>query len=232
MEKIRLNKFLAEAGISSRRQADTLISSGLVKVNGKTIKKLGTQINPAKDTVEFEDKLLKPAKSLLFMFNKPIGVTSTLWDSHAEKTIANYFKDIGRVYPVGRLDKNSEGLILITNDGDLTNKLTHPRYEHEKEYEAIIEGKSDENIPSFSARFVLTGYKAQPMRIKFVKQINPKRWLVILILKEGRKRQIRRIAEKLGYTIINLKRVRVGKLRLGDLPPGKYKEINSISSII
>jgi len=232
MTKIRLNKFLAEAGIASRRQADTLISSGLVKVNGKTIKKLGTQINPEKDTIKFEDKLLKPAKTLLFMFNKPIGVTSTLWDSHAEKTIADYFKNIGRLYPVGRLDKNSEGLILITNDGDLTNKLTHPRYEHEKEYEAIIEGKSDESIPSFSARFVLTGYKAQPMKIKSVKQISPKQWMITLILKDGRKRQVRRIAEKLGYTIVNLKRVRVGKLKLGNLPSGEYKEINSISTII
>ncbi len=232
MDKIRLNKFLAKAGIASRRQADTLISSGLVKVNGKTVKKLGTQINPEKDNIEFEDKLLKPAEALLFMFNKPIGVTSTLWDSHAEKTIADYFKNIGRVYPVGRLDKNSEGLILITNDGDLTNKLTHPRYEHEKEYEAIIEGRSDENIPSFSARFILSGYKAQPMRIKSVKEISPKKWLITLVLKEGRKRQIRRIAEKLGYTITNLKRVRVGKLKLGDLPSGKYKEIESISSII
>jgi len=225
MNKVRLNKFLAEAGIASRREADKLISAGLVKVNNQVIAEIGIKVDPSKDNVEFKNQTLQPAKPLIFMFNKPVGVTSTTKDAHANKTIADYFKNMGRVYPVGRLDKDSEGLILVTNNGELTNQLTHPKFEHEKEYDVLIEGESDDNIPSFSAKFILDGYKTRPMQIKAVKPIGQSQWLITLILKEGRKRQVRKISEKLGYKVINLKRTRIGKLKLGSLPPGEFKEM-------
>ena len=248
MVLIRLNKYLAGAGIASRRKADELIEQGKVKVNGKVVTDLGIQIEADKDRVEYQGKILQPAAPLLFMFNKPCGVTSTISDQYADKTIASYFQDMGRVYPVGRLDKNSEGLILVTNDGDLANKLMHPRYEHEKEYEvvisrhAVIPAKAgiqarkkkrldprvkpeDDITKKFLQRFVLDGYKIRPMQVKNVKKINSHQWLISLVLREGRKRQIRRVAEILGYKILQLQRVRIGKLSLGNLPVGKYRAV-------
>ena len=266
-----MNKYLAGAGIASRRKADGLIEQGKVKVNGKIITDLGVQIDPEKDRIEYQGKILQPATPLLFMFNKPRGVTSTMADVHAEKTIADYFADVGRVYPVGRLDKDSEGLMLITNDGDLANQLTHPRYEHEKEYEVIISrptvipaqagiqarkqlrldprvpsmrpkilgaggagkpeddrrGLGDNIITKFSQSFKMDGSKIKPMRVRIINKISSSRWLISLILQEGKKRQIRRVAEILGYKIIQLKRVRIGKLKLGHLPVGKYRRVSA-----
>jgi len=231
MAQIRLNKYLAGAGIASRRKADELITQGQVKVNGKIVKDLGSQIDPEKDQVEYRGKLIRSATFLLFMFNKPVGVTSTIADKHALKTIADYFKNVGRVYPVGRLDKNSEGLILITNNGDLANQLTHPKYEHEKEYEVLISGQSINNVKRFGQSFILNNYKTRPMKFKLIKKISQDKWLIRLILQEGRKRQIRRVAEILGYKVVQLKRVRIGKLKLGNLSAGQYQPIN-INDII
>ncbi|MFA5967576.1 MAG: pseudouridine synthase [Patescibacteria group bacterium] len=253
MTKMRLNKYLAGAGIASRRKADELIQEGKVKVNGKIITSLGIQIDPEKDKVEYQGKILQAATPLLFMFNKPAGVTSTMADPHAQKTVADYFKDVGRVYPVGRLDKDSEGLLLVTNDGDLANKLMHPRYEHEKEYEVVIsrhaefssasprkilparpgkrvqdDGRGTERedlITKFSQSFKIDGARIKPMRVKIINKISPNSWIISLILQEGRKRQIRRVAEMLGYKIIQLKRVRIGKLKLGHLSVGKYRRV-------
>ena len=226
---MRLNKYLAGAGIASRRKADELIQEGKVKVNGKVVNNLGVQIDPDNDKVEYQGRVLQPATPLLFMFNKPCGVTSTMADPHAEQTIADYFKDVGRVYPVGRLDKDSEGLILITNDGDLANQLTHPRYEHEKEYEVMIQGssESDGDMTKFAQSFKMDGSKIKPMRVKIINRISPSRWLIALVLQEGRKRQIRRVAEILGYKVIQLKRVRIGKLKLGHLSVGKYRRVSA-----
>lgn len=218
----RLNKYLAGAGVASRRKADQIILSGLVQVNGEIVDKLGTLIDPDHDKIEYQEQILHSAEHIIFMFNKPKGVTSTMADPHATHTIADYFRKEGRVFPVGRLDKDSEGLLLITNNGDLANKLIHPRYAHEKEYEVLIEGESDDNIKKFSQRFRLDGRKTQPMQVKIIKKISTKRWLISLILQEGRKRQIRHIALVLGYKVKQLKRVRIGKLKLGRLPIGKY----------
>ena len=197
----RLNKYLAGAGVASRRKADEIILSGLVKVNGQVVTKLGTLIDSDQDKVKYKGKVLHSAEQVIFMFNKPKGVTSTMSDQHADYIIADYFRKEGRVFPVGRLDKDSEGLLLITNNGDLANQLTHPRYEHEKEYEVLIEGESEANIKKFSQSFRLDGRKTQPMQVKIIRKISPKRWLISLILQEGRKRQIRHIALVLGYKV-------------------------------
>lgn len=210
--------------MASRRKAEALILDGQVKVNGKVVKELGTKADMEKDTIEYAGKIIRPAQKIIYAFYKPAGVTSTMSDPNAKKTIADFFKG-RRVYPVGRLDKYSEGLMLVTNDGQLALELTHPRYEHEKEYEVILRGKQADNIPKFRQRFVLEGYRTQPMRLVTHEQIKKDQWLVRLVLKEGRKRQIRKIAEKLGYQVIDLKRIRVGKLLLGKLLPGEYREV-------
>jgi 23S rRNA pseudouridine2605 synthase len=221
----RLQKILAEAGVASRRAAERLILDGRVKVNGTVVSVLGAKADIATDKIECDGRLLTRAPQVIYAFYKPAGVTSTMSDPNAKKTISDYFKG-KRVYPVGRLDKYSEGLLLVTNDGALALELTHPRYEHEKEYEVIIRGKSDHNIVKFSKRFVLDGYQTRPMRLLHHKQIKPDQWLVQLVLKEGRKRQIRKIAEKIGYQVIDLKRVRMGKLKLGDLAPGEWRQVS------
>lgn len=220
----RLQKILAAAGITSRRKAEDLITSGQVKVNGRVVTELGAKADSTQDKIEYNGRIIRRATPIIYAFYKPAGVTSTMSDPHAKKTIADYFRG-KRVYPVGRLDKYSEGLILVTNDGDLALELTHPRYEHEKEYEVVIRGRSADNIPKFRERFVLEGYRTMPMRLVHHEQIKKDQWLVDLVLKEGRKRQIRRIAEKLGYQVIDLKRVRMGKLKLGELTPGEWREV-------
>lgn len=220
----RLQKILAEAGVASRRKAEELILDGLVKVNGTVVKTLGAKADLEKDKIEYGGRLLTKVEPVVYAFYKPAGVTSTMSDPNAKKTLADYFKG-KRVYPVGRLDKYSEGLMLVTNDGALALELTHPRYEHEKEYEVVLRGKSDTNISRLEQRFVLEGYRTQPMRLVRHEQLKKDQWLVGLVLKEGRKRQIRKIAEKLGYQVIDLKRVRIGKLKLGDLEPGRWREV-------
>jgi len=222
----RLNKFLASAGIASRRKADELIVAGLVSINGKVAKELGTTVDPAADTVKFRNKVVQPESEVIYAFNKPVGVTSTVSDEHAEKTIADFFpKDI-RVYPVGRLDKDSCGLILVTNNGDLANKLTHPRYEHEKEYEVVLKG-NEQKIQQFAKPVKLDGSLTQPIKVKIIEKLTGSRYVVSLTLKEGRKRQIRRIAELLHLQIQELKRVRIGHLRLRDLASGQYLPVNT-----
>jgi pseudouridine synthase len=219
--KERLNKFLASAGISSRRKADELIAAGLILVNGKVAKELGTIIDPETDTIKFRGRVVQPENQVIYAFNKPVGVTSTVSDEHAEKTIADFFpKDI-RVYPVGRLDKDSCGLILVTNNGELANKLTHPRYEHEKEYEVILKG-DEKKIAQFAKPVKLDGSLTQPIKVKIIEKLTGNRYAVSLTLKEGRKRQIRRIAEILHLEVQELKRIRIGHLRLRDLAPGKF----------
>lgn len=220
----RLQKVLAQAGIASRRKAEELITEGLVKVNGKVVTTLGSKVDSARDKIEYDGRLIRKDEPVVYAFYKPAGVTSTMSDPHAKKTIADYFKG-KRVYPVGRLDKYSEGLMLVTNDGGLALELTHPRFEHEKEYEVLLQGKAEDNISKFEQRFKIDGYRTQPMKLAGIKKVKDKQWSVGLILKEGRKRQIRKIAEKLGYQVIDLKRVRIGKLRLGDLQPGRWREV-------
>jgi 23S rRNA pseudouridine2605 synthase len=220
----RLQKILAQAGIASRRKAEELITKGLVTVNGQVVTQLGTKVDLATDHIEYNGRPIQLAQPIIYAFYKPAGVTSTMSDPHAQKTIADYFKR-QRVYPVGRLDKYSEGLMIVTNDGDLALELTHPRYDHEKEYEVILRGKAATDLNRLEQRFVLDGYRTKPMKLIRTQQIKADQWLVQLVLKEGRKRQIRKIAEKIGYQVIDLKRIRIGKLKLGSLTPGQWREV-------
>lgn len=224
--KMRLQKFLAQGGVASRRKSEELILVGDISVNGTVIKKLGMLVDDKKDVIKYRNRVIKFEPIVIYMLNKPIGVSSTVYDKHAEKKVVDYIFSKERIYPVGRLDKDTEGLILLTNNGELANKLMHPRYEHEKEYVLEISGVDDYDIKKFEDRFNLDGKMTKPMKVSYIKKLSSNHWSISLILKEGKKRQIRRIARKLGYRVTKLQRVRIGKLKLENLELGKWKIIS------
>ena len=218
-KSIRLQKYIAECGVASRRKAEDLIVSGKVKVNGQTITKLGTKIDPAQDKIAVNGQPVKQAESKIYIkLNKPRGVVSACTDPR-EKTVIDLVKDVlDRLYPIGRLDKNSEGLILLTNDGELANELMHPRYEHEKEYVVTVQ------FPIFYVQLnrlkegvEIEGKKTLPAQVK---QVGSRRFHIIL--KEGKKRQIRKMVEAVGNRVVRLKRIRIKNIELGKLPLGQY----------
>ena len=223
---MRLNVYVSHAGLCSRRQADEYIFSGKIKVNNKIVRAPWFRVKKG-DKVAFEGReLLSPVGKVYLVMNKPPGYICTLNDKFAAKKITDLLpENIGRVYPVGRLDKNSRGLLLLTNDGDFMQKIIHPRHEIEKEYVVWVS-------PSFSAldfkkirRGILT--EKDCLTVKSLKEIVsfPRKSKMRVVLTEGRKRHIRRIFENLGYRILSLKRVRIGKLKLGYLREGEFRVI-------
>ena len=235
MTEIRLNKYIAEKGYCSRRKADELIGLGYVEVNGKTIEEFGIKVSD-EDIVKVEGHVLKESnrtngEKIYIALNKPVGYISST-SSNQGKCITDLIpKKLGRLFPIGRLDKNSEGLMILTNDGELTNILTHPKYNHEKEYEVVIDGEfSTEQIKKLETGFEVDG---QFMKVKSVKVLYNLDMLTYqFILTEGKKRQIRVMLRHLGGEALNLKRVRIGELKLEDLPTGKWKEIKKHQIII
>lgn len=216
---MRLQKYLADAGVASRRAAEELISGGVVKVNGKIVDQLGIKIDPFKDKIEVGSEVIKnKPKKVLIKIYKPVGVLSSCYQA-GEKTIVDYVKHLGyRLFPVGRLDKNSEGLMLLTNDGDLANKLMHPRHGHEKEYIVNVKYQmTNDKLRNLASGIILEGEKTLPARVK---RLGDKEFSIIL--KEGKKRQIRRMVEAVGNRVVSLKRVRIEKYLLGDLKPGEF----------
>lgn len=236
MEKIRLQKHLASCGIASRRKCEELISAGRITVNGK-VAELGLSIDPQFDKILIDGaEIEKQNKKLYIMFHKPVGCLTTASDEFGRETVIDIIsKDIGqRVFPVGRLDKNTEGLLLLTNDGDFSNKVIHPKYEVEKTYLALIGGGviTQKEISQLRHGVILEDGKTLPAKVT-VENINPnKTCLMKITIKEGRKRQVRRMFDAVGHPVIQLKRVSIGKLVLGNLPYGKWRhlrpeEINS-----
>ncbi len=230
----RLQSVLSEAGVSSRRKAQEIILSGRVKVDGKTIREKGFRVNPLKSIVLLDDRplKLKPEK-LYYAFNKPKGVVCTLSDNHAKNKISDYFKDLGeRIYPVGRLDKNTEGLIFLTNDGDFAYRLSHPKFNIDKEYLVKVKNafaKSD--LEKLKKGIVLDGKKT-PCRIRFIDKYKDN-FLYSIVIHEGRKRQIRRMFKAMKNEVMDLKRVKYGTIKL-DLDPGKRRKLTGeeIKSLI
>jgi 23S rRNA pseudouridine2605 synthase len=217
MSEIRLNKYLADSGIASRRKAELFILDGKVKINGKIITQLGTKVDPNLDIVEVDDQVVKPeAKKIVIMLNKPIGYVCTTRSFKGEKNVLDLVNSDFRLYPIGRLDKDSSGLILLTNDGDLALKLSHPRYEKEKEYEVEVHQElSSDFLESLKRGVILDDEKTLPVTVK---QLTSKSFSIIL--KQGKKRQIRRMCGLFDYTVLKLKRVRINNLELGDLESG------------
>ena len=226
---MRINKFLAQSGLGSRRKVEDLILAGKVKVNGKVIEQLAYQINEKKDKVFVDGKEIKLVNDFVYLkLNKPKGYICSAKDEKGRKTIYDLIPDAkGRLLSIGRLDYNTEGLILITNDGNLAYKLTHPTYEIEKEYIVVIEGKIKESeCAVLRAGVIENGVRMPEAKVDVIEVLKDKTRLSVRI-DEGQNRQIRRMFDCIGKTIILLKRVRIGEIKLGGLVRGKYKELNN-----
>lgn len=223
----RLQKILARAGYGSRRACEEFISKGQVTVNGK-IATLGMKADPEKDRIEFNNKVVNKVEPLkYFAVYKPRGVISAASSPEGRQTVRDLVDDNVRLYPVGRLDADSEGLILLTNDGELTNRLTHPRYGHEKEYKVLVAvHPEEEQLETWRRGVVLEdGYRTAPVKVWLEGHKGKGAWLRI-IMGEGRKRQIREIGKRLGLPVVKIIRVRIGTLQVGSLKPGQSRPLN------
>lgn len=224
---MRINKYLALAGVGSRRKVEEFIKSGLVKVNGKVTTDLSTNINERKDIVEFEEKKLSlPTDYVYYKLHKPKGYICSANDEHGRKTIYDLVKVPERVFSVGRLDYNSEGLLILTNDGDFANSITHPTNHINKEYIVTIEGEIQESeLAVLRAGVVENGRRMPSAKVKLLEIKNNTSRLSVVI-DEGQNRQIRRMFEAIGRVIILLKRVSIGGLKLGGLERGKFRKLS------
>lgn len=220
----RLQKILSQYGIASRRQAERMIEEGRVAVNGRTAS-LGDTADPDHDAISVDGAVLQTAPSMVyFMLNKPRGYVTTLQDEQGRKDVSLLMADCGyRVWPVGRLDLNSEGLLLMTNDGELTNLLTHPKGEIRKVYHVWVNGFEKEKMSVLMSSIEIDGRKTIPAKVRLLSK--EKSTMLEFTLFEGRNRQIRRLCEAAGVTVTRLKRVQEGSLRLGDLPVGKWRPL-------
>ncbi len=226
----RLQKFIARAGFTSRRKAELLILQGRVKVNGEIVRTLGYKIDPEKDIVEVDNKILKPESKIYLVLYKPVGYLSTLYDPFGRKTIKDllYGKIYSRVYPVGRLDQDSEGLLLCTNDGELANYIIHPRYKIPKVYEVLIEGIPKEyELKKLREGVILEEGKTLPAEFDILWKDEKKELTFLrVVLYQGWKRQIRRMLALFGYRVLKLKRTKIGEIELGELKPGEFRFVN------
>lgn len=222
---MRIAKFMAAAGVASRRKSEELILQEKVKVNGKTVSELGLQVDPEQDQVTYLGRVLQISQERIYiMLNKPVGCVSTCSDDKGRATVLDYIRDIDcRIYPVGRLDFTTEGLLLLTNDGELANKLTHPSHEVGKRYYVVVDSYvSPDEIDKLQKGVFLEEGKTAPARIKVMKA-EPSRTELTMVIHEGRNRQVRRMFETLGKNVVFLKRISVGELNLGSLKRGEYR---------
>lgn len=229
---IRLQKYLADAGIASRRKVEVLIADGKVTVNGEVVRELGVKIDPLKDKVKYNGKIvLVDKRQVIYVFNKPLGVLSAASDERGRKVIPDYFPKDHRLFPVGRLDINTEGLILVTNDGELTYRLTHPKYEIDKVYEVIADGPlSYEKKNELERGCDIGPYEISGSRIRLIKR-EGNGYHYVVTIHEGKNRQVRQMFEYAGLHIKKLKRVAIGEIRLSNLPVGKHRELSKAERI-
>ena len=224
----RLQKVLAHAGVASRRKAEELIQQGRVTVNRRVVTQLGTKVDPARDEIRVDGQRIQVSASRVYiMLNKPEGYLSAMEDSRGRKSLGDLVVTPMRLYPVGRLDVNSEGLILLTDDGELANLLTHPRYKHDKEYRVLVNGRpTEKTLEAWHRGVLLDGKPTAPARVDVV-QTQMDATLLRVVMHEGRKRQIRRVAAILGHPVQRLKRIRLGPLQLGTLEVGQWRHLTS-----
>ncbi|HEY7851124.1 MAG TPA: pseudouridine synthase [Ktedonobacterales bacterium] len=231
----RLQKYLARCGVASRRRAEELIVAGEVMVNGRVARELGVRVDPERDAVRVRGERVRPAQRLIYLLlNKPVGVVTTMRDPEGRPVVLDllpaHWRD-ERLYPVGRLDQYSEGLLLLTNDGALALRLTHPRYALTKEYHALVRGRPDAaTLERFERGLALEGEArpTAPARAWLLRPggDDPETTWVAAELHEGRNRQVRRMFDALGHHVLQLRRVRVGPLALGDLRPGEVRPLS------
>ena len=223
----RLQKILAQAGMGSRRSCEDIISAGRVTVNGQ-VAHLGMKADPTRDRIAVDGQPVKPRQPLVYIaIYKPRGVLSTVAEPDPRPTVRDLIPIPDTIYPVGRLDVDSEGLILLTNDGELANRITHPRYGHEKEYRVLIARRPDEGqLETWRRGVVLEdGYKTAPAQVWVDRPEGKGAWLRI-VLNEGRKRQIRETGSLLGLPVVKIIRVRIGTLNLGSLKPREWRYLS------
>ena len=226
MNDVRLQKFFTDCGVLSRRAAEAEIAAGHVTVNG-TVATVGQKIDPARDEVKYKGRVISApvaAQRHYVLLNKPRGFVTTLSDEKGRPTVATLVQSLGcRVYPVGRLDMDSDGLLLLTDDGELTNRLTHPRHEIPKHYVVTVKGTvTPEQLARLNSSFELDGYDTLPARVEAIRREAGKTQLTFELY-EGRNRQIRKMCETQSLNILRLCRVAIGDVKLGNLAPGKWR---------
>jgi len=235
----RLQKIIARAGVASRRKAEELIRAGEVRVNGRVVSELGSKADPAKDEVRVSGRLISAeAPRVYLMLNKPPGYVTTTSDPEGRPTVMELLpRAKERLYPVGRLDWESSGLLLVTNDGELTFALTHPSSQVPRTYQAKLEGlPAPRVLEKLSRGVMLDGRPTLPAHVRFLRK-GPNHVWIEITLSEGRNRQVRRMAEAIGHPVLKLHRVAIGPLRLGDLPPSrcrplKEKEVRQLRDLM
>ncbi|MGH7501582.1 MAG: pseudouridine synthase [Longimicrobiales bacterium] len=229
MEPVRLQKFLSRAGVASRRHAETLIVEGRVRVNGRVVTELGTKVDPTRDTVTVDGVVAQPAAITWIAFHKPPRAVCTRHDPQGRTTIYDLLPDAMRaLFTVGRLDAGSEGLLLLTNEGDVANRMLHPRYGIEREYEVHIIGDPGDRVMSALVNGVmLDDGPAQARRAEKLASPMKGTGRLRLVLAEGRNREVRRMFEALGHPVVRLIRLRYGPIRLGRLPVGEWRPLGS-----
>ena len=226
--KVRLQKYMADCGIASRRKSEELITAGKVKVNGK-VASLGDKVDPAKDKVSVDGhKVVRDTEFRYVMLNKPRGFVTTLSDELGRKCVAELVGDVGvRVYPVGRLDRDSEGLLLLTNDGEFANNMMHPSKHVPKTYRVTVRPAINESILNhLMTGIMIDGKTTLPAEVKVISQ-EPNRVVLEIVICEGRNRQIRKMCEAEGLEVARLKRVAIGPVRLGMLKQGAWRDLTS-----
>lgn len=229
MEKTRIQKIISESGYCSRRKAEALISAGRVKVNGRPVK-LGDKAG-GRDIISIDgEKIYTPKnrKKIYIMLNKPRGYVTTMSDEMGRRCVTELLDDIDeRVYPVGRLDRNSEGLLLFTNDGNFANSIMHPAKQISKTYRVTVRPDiSDDQLVALSDGVVIDGRKTLPANV-VVKDKEPGRVVLLITIREGRNRQIRKMCEEVGLEVARLRRISIGPIKLGMLKPGTYRELTA-----
>ncbi len=222
MSAVRLQKFLAEAGIASRRAAEQIILSGRVGVNGEIVRLLGTKIDPLHDKVSVDGKPVRARRKLYIVLHKPVGYVCSRKDELGRKTVYELLpREWENAHTVGRLDFNSEGLIFLTNDGEFALRLTHPRYGVHKKYLATVEGKLEQQMLDRIVRGVFHG--GEKLKAESARQVS--RNVVELELSEGKNREVRRLFESQGLSVERLQRTQIGKIKLGELKPGRWRAL-------
>lgn len=220
MPKIRLQKYCSEKGLASRRKAEEYIRKGWIKVNGQVVTELGTKVDPEKDLIELSKEAKQEQQEFKYvLLNKPVGYVTNLPQPGEKESCELLPPELRGLKPVGRIDKDSEGLLLFTNDGVVAHQLTSPNFDHEKEYEVTVDKPIARNIlAKYRQGIVILGEKTKPVEVSKIRGRT-----YSFILREGKNRQIRRMLNNYGYNVIKLKRVRIAHLQLGDLKPGKYR---------
>ena len=224
---MRINKYIALCGVASRRKAEELILAGKVKVNDNIVKELSYQVDEENDVVKVDDKIIKEENKLVYiLLNKPEGYITTVKDQFDRESVLDLVTDIKeRVYPIGRLDYETSGLLLLTNDGDLTYKLTHPKHEVDKTYVARVKGKlTPDEIKMFKSGLKIEDYVTAPAKLKVIRY-DEKTNVSLLEIKihEGKNRQVRKMCKAINHPVLRLRRSAMGKIKIGDCEIGKYR---------